>query len=81
MNHHDVGSAVSASLFGMEVKRDATSNETMISSGWMVVFLSFVKKCSADVTVVGFVKVVSPLEIGGCVDWLRRNILVGEHRP
>ncbi len=32
----------------MEVKSDVTSKETMISSGWMVVFLSFVKKDPED---------------------------------
>ncbi len=32
---------------------EVTSKDTITLSGWMAVFLSFAKNCSADLTVVG----------------------------
>ncbi len=49
----DSCTVVSARCFRMKVKSDVTSKKAIISLGWMVVFLSFAKKCSADLTVVG----------------------------
>ncbi len=46
-------SRTAASSFEIEVKKNVMSKETIISSGWKAVFLSFNKKCSADLTVVG----------------------------
>ncbi len=48
--------------FGIEVASDATSKETITSSSWMEVFLSFNKRCFADVTVIGECRVRGALE-------------------
>ncbi len=49
----DSCTAVSAGCFGIKVKSDVTSKETIISFGWMKLLLSFAKKCSADLTILG----------------------------